>query len=980
MVSGGWPAHVRQLGLVICVLTQGFACTEGQASDAAAAPGEVADGGARGADAAPDEGTATPTSSDPQGDDVDADDAGTTDAAAPEAGSACVDEDADGRGQDCAAGPDCDDGDGSAWALLDVYVDADGDGVAVDDVRQEVCAGDTVPAGFSAAPGADCDDTDGSVAVSLQGYTDADLDGVAAADTLTTLCTDGALPAGHVAEMGDDCDDGQAAVSVAMTGYVDGDGDGIAVDDTPVVLCTDGGLPAGYAATAAADCDDTSATLSVALVGYQDGDRDGVAADATPVSLCTDGALPVGYVATSGADCDDGDADVSVTVTGYLDADADGVAVDTVGEELCTDGTLPGGYLAAGGQDCDDGDTDNWDACATCDDGDGDGVHAGCDRYVVRAGPDCEDVDRDNWDSCDSCNDGDADGWFTGCDAYTERQGPDCDDGDGFTFPGAADEDSETLCMRDADEDGYGDTAAPPGGAAGTDCGDDDANNHSLCAECEDGDGDGAYVGCDRYLTFVEDCDDQDPNNDVSCATCVDADADLAFTGCDRYETIVGPDCADDNPDRHPAEPELADDGVDNDCVGGDLVAAAEPVGAHYVAVDDPNCDDNGVGSMAQPYCTLFPAVTDAAGGPIFVAGGTYPVQGTGNDEHRNLNNVALGVYGGYDETDWKRDPAVHTTTIDFGAATGYGFRLGVGRLIFEHVRFVGDGAAGGVVALFTFSEESFFDHIELDWTGLAVGFQLQGDTVMRDSFFTGETAASPVNGATGSLTVLRSRFEHESTGAAGSLLRGYGDSLTVANSEFISSHASGGLQPAIWIGGGTRTAIVNNAFLLDWAFPGPGAPDCIQVQGDTTDQEITILNNAMWAASGVPRFYNQRSSTAGYPILVVRNNMIESATFGANTSWAVRQVSGQALDHDVLASAFNGCSSCTDVQGNVDADPGFLDVDARDFRAGASANMVDAGLDPQTLLGQWHGYRVDRSGRLRPIGPWDVGAFELND
>ena len=44
------------------------------------------------------------------------------------------------------------------------------------------------------------------------------------------------------------------------------------------------------------------------------------------------------------------------------------------------------------------------------------------------------------------------------------KGGDDCDDSDPNTYPGVATFDSTTLCMRDADGDGYGDLNAPSGG------------------------------------------------------------------------------------------------------------------------------------------------------------------------------------------------------------------------------------------------------------------------------------------------------------------------------------------------------------------------------------------------------------------------------------------------------------------------------------------------------------------------------------
>ena len=62
-------------------------------------------------------------------------------------------------------------------------------------------------------------------------------------------------------------------------------------------------------------------------------------------------------------------------------------------------------------------------------------------------------------------------------DGFPESQ--DCEDNDSNTFPGAAEKESTTLCMSDADGDGYGaSTTNNPNVTAGTDCNDADANIH----------------------------------------------------------------------------------------------------------------------------------------------------------------------------------------------------------------------------------------------------------------------------------------------------------------------------------------------------------------------------------------------------------------------------------------------------------------------------------------------------------------------
>jgi hypothetical protein len=70
----------------------------------------------------------------------------------------------------------------------------------------------------------------------------------------------------------------------------------------------------------------------------------------------------------------------------------------------------------------------------------------------------------------------------------------DCDDTDASTFPGSAENDSETECMTDADGDGYGSSTAASPVAAGTDCDDSNASIHPGADETE---GDGDDSNCD---------------------------------------------------------------------------------------------------------------------------------------------------------------------------------------------------------------------------------------------------------------------------------------------------------------------------------------------------------------------------------------------------------------------------------------------------------------------------------------------------
>lgn len=78
----------------------------------------------------------------------------------------------------------------------------------------------------------------------------------------------------------------------------------------------------------------------------------------------------------------------------------------------------------------------------------------GTDGFDSSSGEDCVDNDLDGYDTCSG----------------------DCDDGDSDTHPGAAEAESSTACMTDADRDGYGSDSPAGGVTPGTDCNDANAN------------------------------------------------------------------------------------------------------------------------------------------------------------------------------------------------------------------------------------------------------------------------------------------------------------------------------------------------------------------------------------------------------------------------------------------------------------------------------------------------------------------------
>ena len=98
--------------------------------------------------------------------------------------------------------------------------------------------------------------------------------------------------------------------------------------------------------------------------------------------------------------------------------------------------------------------------CTKDSDGDGWGDSQ---THLGETGSDCNDLDPLlNQDNADFDNQSTCDG--------------DCDDNDGWTFIGAASVEGIGICMRDYDNDGYGDESPNFGVTAGTDCNDSDPN------------------------------------------------------------------------------------------------------------------------------------------------------------------------------------------------------------------------------------------------------------------------------------------------------------------------------------------------------------------------------------------------------------------------------------------------------------------------------------------------------------------------
>ena len=207
-------------------------------------------------------------------------------------------------------------------------------------------------------------------------------------------------------------------------------------------------------------------------------------------------------------------------------------------------------------------------------------------------------------------------------DAGESSADTDCDDATAAVYPGAAevaddgvDQDcsgSDTVtCFVDVDGDGVGTSAtllAPDGdcvdaGESGIDgdCDDADAGVYPTATEIADDGIDQDCSGADAATCF----DDADGDGFGTTSTTVDPDGLCTDAG----QSTVSTDCADADPAVFPGAAEVADDGIDQDCSGADLVTCfVDGDGDGFggtVTLEDPDgdCTDDAGQSAVDTDC-----------------------------------------------------------------------------------------------------------------------------------------------------------------------------------------------------------------------------------------------------------------------------------------------------------------------------------------------------------------------------------------
>jgi len=237
-----------------------------------------------------------------------------------------------------------------------------------------------------------------------------------------------------------------------------------------------------------------------------------------------------------------------------------------------------------------------------------------------------------------TCDDIDGDGY-----ADVACGGDDCDDADSAINPGVLE-----ICDNSIDEDCSGadlvsdfdnDTYTSAGCVGGDDCDDNDASinpgvdadgdGSNACDDCNDSPGLGAFLypgatevcgdGVDQDCSGADDLPDVDGDTYISVPCggddCDDSDATVnpgSDLDGDTFSVCAG-DCDDADAAAFPGNPEICDNGIDNDCDTNIDDVDADGDGDLAIACGGTDCDDNdpNVGANTDADSDGFDACAD---------------------------------------------------------------------------------------------------------------------------------------------------------------------------------------------------------------------------------------------------------------------------------------------------------------------------------------------------------------------------------
>lgn len=483
----------------------------------------------------------------------------------------------------------------------------------------------------------------------------------------------------------------------------------------------------------------------------------------------------------------------------------------------------------------------------------------------------------------------------------------------------------------------------------------DDDTDFDGTADCNDGCPQDAL----KIASGICGCGISDDDADGDGAVCDDLcpfDANKAAPGV----------CGCGVPDAGQWGPELADDGLDNDCSDGDLVAS-DATGV-FVA---ENGDDANPGTKAEPKATLSEAnaVALAESKVVFVARGLYA--------HNNAANVVVSTYGGYTPGTWQRDVAANPTIVESDSAA---------------MQIAGDAVVEGLVIRTTSASTSCLG-VRISSHDQPIEVHLVGNTITPGACKS-STGVHVWGWSDGSLVDAHVVGNDIQGGEGTSYITGvsidYGAHAVVeGNTIDCGDHPTGYTTGISVEYDGASAEILNNVVLAGRGV-GNGYARGIEANYDAT---VFVANNYVHGGLGANYAH---AITIGEATATIVNNIIDPGEALVQKSHGIRVSSlgtTTVVNNDIHGATadcllrdggntcinnlntINACSwsGCGGAQGNLSVAP--MLVGGGDYHLLTQSPLVDAGVDPSA-----YGFPVGRDidGDARPAGAgWDIGPDE---